>query len=53
MSRWLELNKHLAERAITPVVDPATGPVTRPIVDPATGPVRAPEPPESGSTPNR
>jgi hypothetical protein len=65
MNRWLENNKHLAERATTPVIDPATGPVTRPVVDPAsgpvtrpvvdpgTGPVRNSAPPESSSTPNR
>jgi len=56
MNRWLENNKHLAERATTPVVDPATGPATGPtrsVVDPGTGPVRTTEPPESSSTPNR
>jgi hypothetical protein len=34
MSRWLEANKHLAERAVVatvdPVVDPVTGPMTGP-----------------------
>jgi len=39
MNRWLENNKHLAERATTPVVDPGTGP-TRSVVDPATGPTK-------------
>jgi hypothetical protein len=64
MNRWLENNKHLAEQAAAPVVDPASGPVTRPVVDPASGPVIKPvvdpgsapvrtEPSEPGSTPNR
>jgi len=56
MSRWLENNKHLAETAVTPVVDPSTGPVSRPVADPGTGPMRTPGSPESGesgSTPNR
>lgn len=39
MNRWLEHNKHLAESAVSPVVDPPSGPVTGPMSGPVTEPV--------------
>jgi hypothetical protein len=49
MNRWLENNKHLAERATAPVFDPGTGP-TRSVVDPGTGPTKYAVDPGTGPT---
>jgi hypothetical protein len=39
MSRWLENNKHLAERAVVGAVDPVVDPVTGPMIAPANPPL--------------